>query len=130
MQKLFHQHLLVKAYVHEAPTTEYELNQWLRELVADIKMKLVIEPRSFYVTTPGNEGLTGQCGLETSHCSVHIWSDVKPNIVQMDVYSCKDFDVDTVIMKLKEWDLINYESMVIDRNDHFVVTEVRKLNNA
>jgi S-adenosylmethionine/arginine decarboxylase-like enzyme len=127
MQKLFHQHLLIKAYCNQAPTTEYELNQWLRELVADINMTLVIEPRSYYVKTPGNEGLTGQCGLSTSHISVHLWTAEEPNVVQMDVYSCKCFETETVIEKLKEWDLISYEAMTIDRNDNFVVKEIQKI---
>lgn len=127
MSDLYHQHLLVKAYCKEAPTTEYELNQWMRELVADINMHLVIEPRSFYVKTPGNEGLTGQCGLSTSHLAVHLWTAIQPNLVQMDVYSCKCFDTQTVIEKLKEWDLISFECMTIDRNDNFIVTEVQKI---
>lgn len=127
MQNLFHQHLLIKAYCKEAPTTEYELNQWLRELIADIKMHIVIEPRSYFVTTPGNEGLTGQVGLSTSHCSVHLWTAEQPNMVQLDLYSCKEFDNDVVIMKLKEWDLISYELMTIDRNDDFMVKEIQKI---
>lgn len=95
------------------------LNQWLTELVSDIGMKICIPPRSRYVDVPGNRGVTGLVGIETSHCSCHVWDEENPGIIQMDVYSCSDFEPETVLNKLREFGLISYELMLIDRNDGF-----------
>jgi S-adenosylmethionine/arginine decarboxylase-like enzyme len=128
MQKLFHQHLLIKAYVNNPPTSEDALNDWLTRLVAAINMKVVIPARSKYVVSEGNRGLTGQVGLETSHAAIHVWDDVVPGMLQMDVYSCSCFDTETVVDMIKEWDLISYEAMTIDRNDNFVVESIEKID--
>lgn len=129
MSKLFHQHLLVKAYINNPPLNEFEIEDWLTRLVEAIGMKVVIAPRSVYVRTEGNRGVTAQIGLETSHAAIHVWDDVTPGILQMDVYSCKCFDNQVVIDMIKEFGLVSYESMTIDRNDNFVVQEVRKWIN-
>lgn len=125
MKQLFHQHLLIKAYVDNSPTDTREIELWLEDLVTKIGMKVVIPARAVNVSTPGNSGPTAQVGLETSHAALHIWNEQTPHMLQMDVYSCKAFNTDAVLEKIKEWDLITYESMTIDRNDYFVVTEKR-----
>lgn len=121
MSKLFHQHLLIKAYINNPPTSESVLNDWLTRLVAAINMKVVILARSKYVDSEGNRGLTGQVGLETSHAAIHVWDDVTPGMLQMDVYSCSCFETETVVNMIKEWNLIKYEAMTIDRNDTFKI---------
>ena len=115
---VYHKQVLIKAYVKSAPQTiEEELNKWLTELVVDIDMNIVVPARSKYVDTVGNAGLTGSVNIETSHAAIHIWCEEYPNRVEMDVYSCKDFEVNTVLKKLGEWGLINYHYWLIDRND-------------
>lgn len=121
MADLFHKHLLVKAFVKNAPNTEDALNQWLRDLVAAVNMNVCIEPRSFYVDIPGNEGLTGQIGLSTSHASVHIWDNISPAMIQMDLYSCKDYENTTVLDMIGRWGLVSAEVMEVDRNDGFKI---------
>jgi S-adenosylmethionine/arginine decarboxylase-like enzyme len=123
MKLLFHQHLLVKAYVETPPRSEETLNQWLRDVVAAVRMNVCIEPRSFYVDIPGNEGLTGQIGLSTSHLSIHIWDEVQPAMVQCDLYSCSCFETKEVLDMLRPWGLLGYEAMTIDRNENFKVVE-------
>jgi S-adenosylmethionine/arginine decarboxylase-like enzyme len=115
---VFHKQVIIKAYVNNAPQTDEKvLNSWLTQLVKDIKMKTILPARSKYVDTKNNAGLTGSINIETSHIAIHIWCEESPNLVQLDVYSCKDFDVKTVLKKLKEWDLVRYHYWVIDRND-------------
>lgn len=121
MEKLFHQHVLIKAFVENPPVKEEHLEKWLTELVSDIKMKIVIPPRAFYVAAEGNEGLTASVNIETSHCSVHIWDHAEPPMIQMDVYSCSCFENETVLNKLREFGLISFELMHVDRNDGFKV---------
>lgn len=113
----YHKHVLIKAYVNNAPQeSEEELNTWMTSLVKDIDMKEVFPARSKFVALEGNRGLTGSINIETSHIAIHIWNEESPNLVQMDVYSCKDFQVETILNKLKEWNLVNYHCWLIDRN--------------
>ena len=122
-QALIHQHILVKARVLNAPKSAELLNTWLTELVAAIDMKICIEPRSVYVDTPGNRGLTGQVGIETSHIAIHVWDEEQPGNLQMDVYSCKTFDQKVVLAALAKFGMISYELMAINREKLFEVTD-------
>lgn len=121
--ELFHKHLLIKAFVSNPPNDEQFLIDWLRDLVEKINMKVVIGPFAKYVEAVGNAGLTGHVTIETSHAAIHIWNESKPAMIQMDVYSCSCFEAETVISKLKDFGLLSYEKMVIDRNKEFFVTE-------
>lgn len=116
-KKLFHQHLLIRAYVQNPPVQEEVLNQWMTELVADIGMKVVVPAKSKYVDAVGNEGLTGSINIETSHMAIHIWSKEEVPKLEMDVYSCACFETETILEKLDEWGLIKYHSMMVDRNE-------------
>lgn len=120
---LFHKHFIIKAFVQNPPFKEEILNDWLRDLVAKINMKIVIGPFSKYVEAVGNAGLTGAVIIETSHCSIHVWSESVPAMIQMDCYSCSAFESETIIKKLEEFGLISYEKIVIDRNIDFKIIE-------
>ncbi|MDD3412371.1 MAG: S-adenosylmethionine decarboxylase [Lachnospiraceae bacterium] len=123
MKDLFHQHLLLRAYVSHPPVEEEILNKWMTELVSDIGMKVVVPAKSKYVDAVGNEGLTGSINIETSHMAIHIWSKLEPARVEMDVYSCACFETETILKKLNEWGLEKYHAMMVDRNDdEFKVT--------
>lgn len=113
---LFHQHLLIRAYVKNPPFQEEVLNQWLTDLVSDIKMKVVVPAKSAYVGKEGNEGLTGSINIETSHIAIHIWDKLHIPKIEMDVYSCSCFELDTILKKLDEWGLFSYHFMMVDRN--------------
>jgi S-adenosylmethionine/arginine decarboxylase-like enzyme len=116
MKELFHQHLLIRAFVNNPPTDEAVLNQWMTELVSDIGMKVVVPAKSKYVDAVGNEGLTGSINIETSHIAIHIWSKQEPARSEMDVYSCSCFEEITILNKLNEWGLVKHHSLMIDRN--------------
>ena len=115
-KELYHQHLLIRAFVENPPKEEEVVNKWLTELVSDINMKVVCPAKSKYVDTVGNEGLTGSVNIETSHIAIHIWSELKPARIEMDVYSCSKFEANTILEKLDEWKLVKYHSMMVDRN--------------
>ena len=112
-----HQHLIVRAEVKN-PFVDVEITKdWLKRLVAAIGMNITPSggPHVDYVDVPGNSGIAGVVMIETSHCSVHVWDKVEPPLVQMDVYSCKCFDVSTVLSFLKEMEATKIESVLIDR---------------
>ena len=96
-----HKHLILRAEIETPISTGEQGKAFLVNLVHLIGMKPVTEPQSVYVADAGNEGFTGSINLATSHIAYHIW-DVK-KVMMFDLYSCKDFDAETVI------DFINKE---------------------
>ena len=118
----YHQHLLVKGYVKNPTRSEEILNNWFKELVEKVRMKVVAGPTSVYVDEPGNEGITGTVTLATSHSSIHIWDNLELPMVQFDIYSCKCFTLEEVMECFKPWDLVKAEWVMIDRNDKPTIT--------
>ena len=118
-----HQHLLVKGYIQNPPKETETINKWFIELLESVSMNVVAGPTSVYVDEKGNEGLTGTVTLATSHASIHIWDAEKPSLFQFDIYSCKCFDIETVLTHLDKFNLLNFEYLLIDRNNGLKVTE-------
>ena|SRR5271154_1330916 len=128
-----HKHLLISGTVKLLPNkmikepqmAKFALNvenvveKWLDDLVNLVKMRIFIPARARYCSTYGNEGVTGIISLETSHASIHFWDQDKS--FKFDLYSCQDFDVDTVIKHLNKFDLEKYSYKVIDRDTNEVV---------
>ena len=117
--KLDHKHLLVRAEVNNCPS-EGELSavlSWMKKLINTIDMKLLQGPSISYVDQPGNRGITCMALIETSHIVLHIWDEADPGIFQLDVYSCKSFDIGTVINCLSSsFEVKKIEYKFLDRN--------------
>lgn len=112
-----HLHLLVKGYVKNPPRSEEILNNWFKELVEKVRMKVVAGPTSVYVDDPGNEGITGTVTLATSHSSIHVWDVQDPAMFQFDIYSCSEFSPEEVLGHINEhFDLQEAYWSFIDRN--------------
>ena len=122
----FHQQLLVKCWVTNPPKDVDVLNKWFIDLVATVGMHVVAGPTSVYVDYPGNEGLTGTVTLATSHASVHIWDSIVLPMVQFDIYSYKPFELNVVMGQFVNWGIINFEWMMIDRNNGLSVVSEGK----
>jgi len=118
-----HLHLIVKGTFKTPPTKVEELNKWFTELVSKVRMKVVAGPTSVYVSEEGNEGLTGTVTLATSHASMHVWEKYKEPLFQFDIYSCSEFSAQEVLDHLNQFNLINYEFLLIDRNGKMKVIE-------
>jgi len=123
MQELDHRHLLVSASIRNPPRDPEEFNQWLRELVEKVDMKILMGPYSTYCCTDGNEGLTGLVCIETSHSSAHFWENDGQPFLRMDLYSCKTFDTQTVLSHLSVFEPIQIDFVVVDRNDSTRIIE-------
>lgn len=121
-----HVHLIVRGFVNQPPRTEESLNIWLKELVNKVGMVVVAGPTSVYVTEPGNEGVTGTITLATSHASIHVWDNISPSLVQFDIYSCKEYDIDAVLTHLNQFDLVECDWVYIDRNQGVNVIKTGK----
>ncbi len=130
---ILHNHLLLNGYSHSPLIDTHTLQEWLKELVSAIDMKIAIQPVGFYVDKPGNRGLTGFVGIETSHIAIHVWDEQKPAAIQFDLYTCSHLPLETVLNKLKkDWGLFDYKYMVVEREEGFRIVkgwDVEKYDN-
>ena len=103
--QLDHKHLVLRAEVANCPKEEslHEILSWMKSLIEKIDMKLMQGPSISYVDQPGNRGTTCMALIETSHIVIHIWDEPTPGILQLDIYSCKEFDLSEVILHLEEY---------------------------
>jgi len=114
---LQHKHLLVRAEIESPPkkTDLVLMEEWFRNLVEEIDMKLLAGPYVRYVDIEGNAGFTGVCIIETSHIAMHVWDEFSPGIMQLDVYTCGSLDITTVFENLHIFSPIKIEYKFIDR---------------
>ena len=77
-----------------------KVNQWVLDLVRKIDMEILIAPQTVYCDLAGNEGITSICVISTSHVALHAWESSKE--IQLDVYSCKPFPIETVASHIEE----------------------------
>ncbi|MDA7841547.1 S-adenosylmethionine decarboxylase [Gammaproteobacteria bacterium] len=121
-----HKHLLIRAEVANCPMRDnlgYVLD-WMQSLIAKIDMKLMQGPNISYVDQEGNRGITCMALIETSHIVLHIWDEQKPGLFQLDVYSCKPFDLNIVIKHLKDsYDVTKLQYKFLDRKTDLIMIE-------
>jgi len=114
-------HLILDYYCESKEMNDKKsIYKFLRRLVNIIKMKRLTEP----IVKQGKPYLAGVSGfimIETSHCSIHTFT--KENRLNMDIYSCKDFDEDKVIEHLNNTfsSLKLLKGEVIQRDDGQVI---------
>ena len=99
---LVHKHLIVRAEIYRPPMDEKFLTSWLNQFIEKIGMKVMMGPYVKYSNMVGNRGITGAAIIETSHIVMHIWDEVSPALMQFDVYSCGEFDPETICNKIDE----------------------------
>ena len=99
---LVHKHLIIRAEAISPPMDEEFLRRWLEKFILEIGMKVMMGPYVKYSNMVGNRGITGAAIIETSHIVMHIWDEVSPALMQFDVYSCGEFDPETICNKIDE----------------------------
>lgn len=118
---IFHKHLLVNAKVRNPIKTEQEGIDFLTNLVNQIDMKIIKGPFASYVDKDGNKGLTAIVMIETSHIAFHIWDETDPSLVQFDLYTCGQLELDKVLSIFKQtFDVQKLEFVLFDRENGFV----------
>ena len=119
-----HKHLIIRAETKKTPEDPKWLHSWLVQVVSDIGMDICQGPITAYVDVPGNKGLTGVVIIETSHIAVHIWDEVNPGLLQMDVYSCADFNPQDIFDKIEEaFEPVKLEYKFLDREKSLTTIE-------
>lgn len=114
---LVHNHVIIRAEVRRPFTKPKKVKKWLKNLVADIGMKICKHggPHVDYVDSPGNCGIAGVVMIETSHISIHVWDQLEKPLVQMDVYSCAPFAIGIIQNYLDYMMPFNYHIVMLDR---------------
>ena len=118
-----HKHLIVRADIGWCPQEENlnKISDWIRSLIKKIDMKLLAGPYTTYVSEKGNKGMTSVAIIETSHIALHIWDEVSPGLMQLDVYSCANFNPPDVFDKINAlFQTIKMEYKFLDREKELV----------
>ena len=117
-----HKHLIIRAEANRVPTDEQQLTEWLREFIDSINMKILMGPYVKYCKMEGNRGITGIAVIETSHIAIHVWDEPNPALMQIDVYSCAEFDVDEIANKIKsDFDVVKLDYKYLNRETGLTV---------
>ena len=120
MEKLLkHKHLLIRAEVKNPPKTEEQIINWMNNLIAKIDMNILAGPYASKVSKKGNKGISGVAMIDTSHVGIHTWDETDPALVQLDVYSCKEFNKIDVLSCIEEFDPITVDYKYFDRENNF-----------
>lgn len=126
MKILEHKHLIVRANLRLPPVCVEEILPWMENLVQKIGMKIMMGPYAAYSEMVGNKGLTAVTIIETSHIALHVWDEVDPALMQLDVYTCSSLDPAHVFEAFQCFDPTNFEYKFIDREHN--LTLLRKGN--
>ena len=117
-----HKHLIIRAEANKVPTDEEQLTEWLKDFIDSIDMKILMGPYVKYCNVEGNRGITGIAVIETSHIAIHVWDEPNPALMQIDVYSCAEFDVDEIAEKIKsDFDVIKLDYKYLNRETGLIV---------
>ena len=117
-----HKHLIIRAEANKVPTDEEQLTEWLKDFIDYIDMKILMGPYVKYCNVEGNRGITGIAVIETSHIAIHVWDEPNPALMQIDVYSCAEFNVDEIANKIKsDFDVVKLDYKYLNRETGLTV---------
>ena len=117
-----HKHLIIRAEANRVPTDEEQLTEWLKDFIETINMKILMGHYVKYCKMEGNRGITGIAVIETSHIAIHVWDEPNPALMQIDVYSCAEFDVDEIAEKIKQdFDVVKLDYKYLNRETGLTV---------
>lgn len=112
---LEHKHLIVRAELNNPPKCVDTINVWMKDLVERIDMNILMGPYAVYSNMVGNQGLTAVTIIETSHIALHVWDEVDPALMQLDVYTCSTLNIDDVFNAIEDFTPVRVEYKYIDR---------------
>ncbi len=110
-----HKQIIISGYVTNPPKDTVYMKLWFEKLIQKIDMKILDGPHLVYCDMEGNRGLTGIAIIETSHIALHSWDEISPGLIELDIFSCKNFDSNDVIDAIREFGLVGIDFKCIDR---------------
>jgi S-adenosylmethionine/arginine decarboxylase-like enzyme len=112
-----HRHIVLTARGLAIPPRDEVVQYcWLGRLVDAVNMDILYGPKAVRCDDEGNEGTSGYVMIKTSHASIHVWDEVEEPFAKIDLYSCADFDVQTVLDFCLEFQPQEIEWLLLDRN--------------
>lgn len=72
-------------------------------------------PYAIYSDMEGNQGLTAVTIIETSHIAMHVWDEIEPALMQLDVYTCSTLNIEDVFDAMAQFEPTKVEYKYIDR---------------
>ena len=120
---LEHKHLIVRAELNDPPYSTTDIKDWMRRLVDRIDMNILMGPYAVYSDMVGNQGLTAVTIIETSHIAMHVWDEVQPALMQLDVYTCSKLDINDVFAAIEEFEPTKVEYKYIDRDQSLTLLD-------
>lgn len=123
-----HRHVVVRARISDPPKCSTSLELWIKKVVESVGMKVVAGPTTYFSSMEGNKGYTSIAVLDFSHIAIHCWDEDNPALLEFDLFSCKEFDVQTVVSLIhQEFNLLSYDKMEIDRDELEYETQFLKV---
>ena len=115
-----HKHIIIRAEVEKPIITTEDIRKWMVDLVEKIGMEIApidlgTNPIAAYVDEEGNRGVTAVCIIKTSHIACHIWDELIPSMVQLDVYTCSKLEKEKVLEHLEVMKPLKVDYKVFDR---------------
>jgi len=126
---LEHKHLIIRAEITDPPYDAVDIKRWMKNLVEDIGMNVLMGPYAIYSDMEGNQGLTAVTIIETSHIAIHVWDECEPAMLQMDVYTCSTLNIDDVFKAIEEFKPTKIEYKYIDRENGLELLDVGTLKS-
>lgn len=122
-QILEHKHLIIRAELKNPPKCAEAIQDWMKLLVDKIGMKILMGPYAIYSDMVGNQGLTAVTIIETSHIAMHVWDEVDPALMQLDVYTCSALRIEDVFEALGDFSPVDVQFKYIDREHNLTLLE-------
>ena len=126
--RLVHKHLLVRAEVNSPPLfrDREKIDNEIKSLIKNIDMNILSGPHTAWSNKEGNEGYSSVAIIDTSSITFHSW--LQPSVIQLDVYSCKNFKIKTIFNWLAQWDLEKVDYKYLDRDKGFKTLDNNELS--
>ncbi len=111
-------HLIIDGYSSDSGILQDEhfLRSWLESYPARIGMNRISPPYvvKYQGPVPDDWGISGLVFIAESHIGIHTF--VERRYVNIDVFSCKDFDVEKAISDFRDaFRLVKLRTRLIDR---------------
>jgi S-adenosylmethionine/arginine decarboxylase-like enzyme len=117
---LEHLHLLVQGTATKM-LSESSIKNFTLDLIQKIDMNILGGPHIYRSDIEGNEGYTAITAITTSHIVIHTWDT---GLIQLDVYSCKKFDILDIVDPLKTLSITDIKIKFLDRSNGFRNIEI------
>ena len=112
---LIHKHLIVTGHFDTVNPLMWpwpKLHDLNDHLLKELDMKVLSGPHIARCDDRGNEGWTMMTAITTSHIILHTWDTED---FQLDIYSCKKYNIKTVLKVFEENNFYSKKEQLIDR---------------